>query len=158
MRILFFGLPGTGKTTLADEVAKQLRAGGWLKRLLQGPVVRLNADAIRHQYNDWDFSANGRFRQAQRMRQLADDWFARETSPAPFVIADFVAPLPEYRRAYDADFAIYMDTLQEGRFEDTNKLWVPPTPEEYHHHITTHRDVTEEAAEVCRLIAARQQA
>lgn len=156
MRILFFGLPGAGKTFLADEVAKQLKAGRWFERLLNGPVVRLNADKIREEANDWDFSPDGRLRQAKRIRSSADAWLAREFTPASHVIADFVAPLPEYRKIFAGDFVVYMDTISRGRYADTNALFVEPTPDEYHLRITHHRDVTLEAAEVCRLIAAHR--
>ena len=57
--VLIMGLPGSGKTTLAKELVPLLNAK-WL-----------NADKVRTEYNDWDFSAEGRVRQANRMRDLA---------------------------------------------------------------------------------------
>lgn len=148
MRILFFGLPGSGKTTLANEVVRQLK----------GSVVHLNADQIRKTFDDWDFTPEGRLRQAQRMRQMADDRLCHDFFPADYAVADFVAPLPEYRAAYKADFAVFMDTIQEGRFEDTNRIWVRPTKDEYRHIITTFRDIREEAAHVCSLIGKSRRA
>ena len=108
-RILIMGLPGAGKTTLAKQLAEPLNAQ-WF-----------NADEIRAKYNDWDFSREGRIRQSQRMRQLAD------ASNNTYVIADFVAPLAEMREIFAADFTIWMDTIGQGRFDDTNRVFDPPT-------------------------------
>ena len=76
---------------------------------------------VRAAYNDWDFSIAGRLRQASRMSLLAEE------CTADYVICDFVAPLEEMRTIYNADYTIWMDTIKKGRFEDTNKLFVPPT-------------------------------
>lgn len=111
MKILIMGLPGSGKSTLAKELTElHLKDSEWL-----------NADSIRQQYNDWDFSVEGRIRQAHRMKKLAD------CSRATFVIADFVAPLPEMRDIYAADFTVWVDTINFGRYSDTNQMFVPPT-------------------------------
>lgn len=107
-RILIMGLPGAGKTTLAKALQARLNCA-WF-----------NADEIRAKYNDWDFSTEGRIRQSQRMRTLADD------SNKHHVIADFVAPLEQMRVIYAADYVIWMDTVSAGRFEDTNQLFEPP--------------------------------
>lgn len=107
-RVLIMGLPGSGKTTLAQALQARLNCA-WF-----------NADKIRAWYNDWDFSIEGRVRQSQRMRILADD------SNREYVIADFVAPLKQMRDIYAADYVIWMDTIAEGRFEDTNQLFEPP--------------------------------
>lgn len=112
-RILVMGLPGAGKTTLADAIRLQLWEEG-------RTVNWLNADTVRKEYNDWDFSKEGRIRQSIRMRTLADN------STTDYVICDFVAPLPEMRDNYSADCTIWVDTIQEGRYEDTNKMFVPP--------------------------------
>lgn len=110
MRILVMGLPGSGKSTLAKVLAEKLNA------------VYLNADDIRKQYNDWDFSEEGRVRQAQRMADLS--WVAEDYEKN--VVADFVCPTEQTRRRFSADFTIFMDTIQEGRFEDTNKVFERP--------------------------------
>jgi len=102
------GLPGAGKTTLAQALQARLNCA-WF-----------NADEIRARYNDWDFSAEGRVRQSKRMRILADD------SSNEYVIADFVAPLKQMRDIFEADYVIWMDTIAKGRFEDTNQLFEPP--------------------------------
>lgn len=113
-RILIMGLPGSGKTTLAQTLLAELTSAAFT-------VEWLNADAIRAAHNDWDFSEAGRLRQAQRMRSLADD------SPAHLVIADFVAPLPEMRDIFSPDITVWMNTLTESRFADTNRVFIPPT-------------------------------
>ena len=104
------GLPGAGKTTLAVN----------LIRLLHPNALWLNADEVRKKFNDWNFSLEGRIRQSQRMREMADE------SDRKYVIADFVCPLLEMREIYQADFTIWVDTIKEGRFEDTNKVFVEP--------------------------------
>ena len=104
------GLPGSGKTTLASE----------LNNLLD--VVLLNADEIRKKENDWDFSEEGRKRQARRMANLSEKY----KKLGKIVIADFVCPLPETRKLFNQDYLIWVDTIKKGRFEDTNKIFVPP--------------------------------
>ena len=104
------GLPGAGKTTLADEIAPLINA------------KRLNADEVRKAANDWDFSAEGRLRQAKRMAEFA----MKIKNEGHYVIADFIAPTPEARKLFPADFTIWVDTIKKGRFEDTNQMFVEP--------------------------------
>lgn len=116
------GLPGAGKTVLADK----------LTQYLSNHNVRVdwyNADQVRKQFDDWDFSYEGRVRQSVRMRNLA------EQSDANFVICDFVAPLPVMRENFNADWTIWINTIIEGRFEDTNKVFINPT--NYDFEVTT---------------------
>lgn len=110
MRILVMGLPGSGKSTLAKVLADKLNA------------VYLNADDIRKQFNDWDFTEEGRIRQAQRMTDLA--WVAEDYDK--HVVADFVCPTEHTRRRFSADFMVFMDTITESRFQDTNNLFERP--------------------------------
>ena len=113
------GLPGAGKTTLADELAPKLGA------------KRLNADEVRKAANDWDFSEEGRTRQSKRMADFA----FKLKSEGNYVVADFVCPTPEARSLFPADFVIWVDTIKEGRFDDTNKMFVKPA--KYDFHVTT---------------------
>ena len=113
------GLPGSGKTTLASELVPLLKAK-WL-----------NADEVRKEANDWDFSAEGRTRQAKRMWSKAQEY----KNQGNHVVADFVCPTPAARALFPADFIIWVDTIKEGRFDDTNKMFVKP--EKYNYHVTT---------------------
>ena len=117
--ILIMGLPGAGKTTLASELATLINS------------KRLNADEIRSAANDWDFSEEGRTRQSKRMAEAA----LKIKSEGNNVIADFICPTPEARKLFPADYIVWVDTIKEGRFEDTNQMFVKP--EKYNFHVTT---------------------
>jgi nicotinamide riboside kinase len=125
-KILIMGLPGSGKTYFAERLKEYIETHGEFHSLADSlnsskPVVKwINADDVRKKYNDWDFSYEGRIRQSIRMRELADACLK------DFVIADFVAPLVEMRNNFKADWTIWMDTIDAGRFEDTNKAFIPP--------------------------------
>ena len=116
MKVLICGLPGSGKTTLAKPLAELI--GG----------VHINADNVRGQYNDWDFTLEGRMRQAQRMRYLADG----VVMAGKIAIADFVCPTEAARMEFDADFTVWMDTISRSRYEDTNDMFDPPEHCDYH--------------------------
>jgi adenylylsulfate kinase len=117
--ILIMGLPGAGKTTLANELSKLIEC------------KRLNADEIRKAANDWDFSEEGRKRQARRMSDEA----LKIKKEGNNVIADFICPTPAARELFPADYIIWVDTIKEGRFEDTNQMFVKP--EKFNFHVTT---------------------
>jgi hypothetical protein len=128
MKILIMGLPGSGKTTFAKKLKELLEAKGHMsyERALMLPintnpiVTWFNADDVRKRFNDWDFSKEGRIRQSIRMADFAI------SAGGDYVICDFVAPLPEMRNNFKADWTIWMDTINEGRFEDTNQIFVKP--------------------------------
>ena len=110
MKILIMGLPGSGKTYLAQRLQPLLSA------------ALFNADKVREMANDWDFSPEGRTRQSLRMKSLAD----YESDNDRIVICDFICPTSETRKMFDPDIVIWLDTIKEGRFEDTNKLFEEP--------------------------------
>jgi adenylylsulfate kinase len=109
------GLPGAGKTTLATELAARLDA------------AHFNADTVRQQYNDWDFTMQGRLRQAQRMRQLCDQALEHNR----YAIADFICPTPAARHLFDPQFVIWVNTVDEGVYANTNSLFAPPDRLDY---------------------------
>lgn len=108
MRILVMGLPGSGKTTLATVLAEKLSA------------TYFNADEVRKMFNDWDFSDAGRMRQAYRMRDLCGMTDTQHT------IADFVCPTEQTREIFSPEFVVFMNTIDTGRFEDTNRIFEAP--------------------------------
>jgi phosphopantetheine adenylyltransferase len=134
IRILIMGLPGSGKTYMAEKLKSYLENNSGVEHIpmnklssmetvpysFKAKVDWFNADDIRKRFNDWDFSKEGRIRQSLRMAE-----FALKCS-GDFVICDFVAPLPEMRHNFKADWVVWMDTIDSGRYEDTNKAFVPP--------------------------------
>ena len=116
-KILIFGLPGSGKTTFAKKLVTNM------------DVAHFNADEIRRIFHDWDFSEEGRIRQVDRMEKLCK--IAGKTS-----IIEFVCPFNKYRKGYD--IAIWMDTIQSGRFEDTNQMFEKPEDIDSLIHITNY--------------------
>ena len=113
------GLPGSGKTTLASELVLLLKAK-WI-----------NNDKVRRAANDWDFSEEGRTRQAKRMADLAQ----KIKEQGNHVVADFICPTPKARELFGADIVIWVDTIKKGRFDDTNAMFVKP--EKFDFHVTT---------------------
>ena len=110
MKILIMGLPGSGKTYLAERLQKHLSCA-WF-----------NADEIRRMANDWEFSNEARIRQARRMRNLANF----EKAEGRTVICDFVCPTQMTRHIFEADLTIWMNTITQGRFKNTNQIFETP--------------------------------
>ncbi len=122
--ILIMGLPGAGKTYLAERLVPYLKAA-WI-----------NNDKVRKKANDWDFSSEGRERQSKRMKDLAQ----KALNEGSHVVVDFVCPTPKTRKDFNADIVIWVDTIKKGRFEDTNKMFVKPNKFDFR--------VTEKNAEI----------
>ncbi len=113
------GLPGSGKTTLASKLVPLLNAK-WL-----------NNDKVRREANDWDFSEEARIRQAKRMADLAEKY----KEEGRYVVADFICPTPKARELFNADYVVWVDTIDKGRFDDTNAMFVKP--EKFDFRVTT---------------------
>ena len=104
------GLPGAGKTTLASYLVPLLDAA-WL-----------NADKIRLNEKNWDFSEKGRETQAKKMLDLSNKFLKNKK----IVVANFVCPTPNLRKIFNADYVIWMNTIQKSKFEDTNNMFINP--------------------------------
>lgn len=112
-KILVMGLPGSGKTTFSKELKNYFENNN-------KTVAWFNADIIRKQYNDWDFTKEGRIRQSVRMNECASK------RKEDYVICDFIAPLPEIRNNFAADYIVWMNTIEKSRYDDTNEMFIPP--------------------------------
>lgn len=122
MKILIFGLPGSGKTWLAERLQKHLNCA-WF-----------NADKIREMANDWVFDDEARVRQARRMVNLAD----YEKGCGRTVICDFVCPTNLTRYIFDANITIWMDTVNKSKYTDTDKLFEKPDSKEVDYRVVRH--------------------
>ena len=124
MKILIFGNSGSGKSTLAEPLAEKLK-GVWI-----------NADAVRAKAEDWDFSIQGRIRQMHRMNMIADGVQMADK----IAICDFICPMRETRKEFNADFIIWMNTITDGRYDDTNMLFQSPEEDEVDYIVTDWAD------------------
>mgnify|MGYP001063172270 CR=1 FL=1 len=127
-KILIMGLSGSGKTSLSDAI----------KDAYTGTVYTLNADKVRKEANDWDFSEEGRIRQAKRMASLAEK-IGVDSIEKDILIVDFICPTVETRSLFNADIVIWMDTVKECEYEDTNEQFQRPqfSTENIHYYVTT---------------------
>ena len=121
-KILVMGLPGSGKTTLASKLVPLLKAK-WV-----------NNDEVRKAANDWDFSEEGRIRQAKRVADIAEKF--KKEGNYDYLVADYICPTPQTRKLFNADYIVWINTIKEGRFDDTNKMFVKP--EKFDFEVTTH--------------------
>lgn len=133
------GLPGSGKTMLSESLKEYLEHQGW-------KVCHLNADAVRTQAEDWDFSEQGRMRQAQRMRSLGQD------SDADLVIWDMVAALPQQRNILDPDYVVWVDTMPCSRYADTDRVFQSPVTSDV---IVTTKNRSHWAPEIAKRLFAK---
>ena len=117
MKVLILGLPGSGKSWLAERLTNHIENCAWF-----------NADKVRMACNDWSFSMEGRIRQAKRMRTYADF----EKKNGRMAICDFVAPTEKTRKEFCSDYTIWLDTISKSRYEDTNKVFEKPKDYDLH--------------------------
>ena len=115
------GLPGSGKTTLASKLVPLLKAK-WI-----------NNDEVRKAANDWDFSEEGRIRQAKRVADIAEKF--KKEGNYDYLVADYICPTPQTRKLFNADYVVWVNTIKKGRFDDTNKMFVKP--EKFDFEVTT---------------------
>ena len=120
-KILIMGLPGSGKTTLASKLVPLLKAK-WV-----------NNDEVRKAANDWDFSEEGRIRQAKRVADIAEKF--KKEGNYDYLVADYICPTPQTRKLFNADYVVWVNTIKKGRFDDTNKMFVKP--EKFDFEVTT---------------------
>jgi len=107
------GLPGSGKTTLALALKSRISAS------------HINADVVRQTINSHlSYSLEDRIKQAITMKNLADN----VVKAGKDCIVDFICPTKETREAFDwmDCFVVFVDRIDEGRFDDTNRLFERP--------------------------------
>ncbi len=110
-KILVMGLNRSGKTNFSRLLATKI----------QCPYF--NADDVRQQFHDHDFSSVGRNRQARRMKILCD-WAIRYGNE--YAIADFICPTNETRMLFEPDHIVFMDTVEGSLYKDTHKMFKKP--------------------------------
>ena len=140
MKILIMGLPGSRKSTFAEKLTTELS--------ISSAAEWINADVLRKQFDDWDFSLEGRKRQAERMKTMADEAQLKGIH----AVCDFVCPTQELRGIFGADMIVWMNTISEGRYADTNDLFEPPTFKEYDFQLTNDDDLDKWSKTIADLV------
>jgi adenylylsulfate kinase len=113
MIVLVIGLPGSGKTALAEQLSKRTNS------------VHLNGDDVRSELSsDLGFSHEDRLEQARRIGSMARI-LARQGFD---VVVDFVCPTNETRLSFGhADHILWVDRIDKSKYEDTNSMWENPS-------------------------------
>jgi tRNA uridine 5-carbamoylmethylation protein Kti12 len=114
-KLLVFGLSGSGKTTFAKKLVKQL----------ENSIDHYEADKVREAFNDWDFSKLGRERQNMRMLYLSNLSQLNNKSS----ICDYINPYEKNRNDYD--IKIFMNTVNSSNYDDTDKIFEIPKKVDY---------------------------
>jgi adenylylsulfate kinase len=91
-------------------------------------IMGLPGSGVRTQYDDWDFTPEGRQRQTLRMLHLSQG----VELAGKVAVVDFVCPTNKLRKLFNADYTVWMDTIKESRFEDTNQMFETPDDVDYH--------------------------
>lgn len=117
LRVLIMGLPTSGKTYLASKLYKKIKES-------EIKCMWLNADVLRKFHDDWDFSQEGRVRQSKRMKLYAD---LSELDNYQVVLFDFVAPIFKQRMMVNPNYVVWVNTVEESPYEDTNKIFEKPS-------------------------------
>jgi len=112
MIIQIIGLPGSGKTTLANALKEKLNA------------IHLNADRVREYINyDLGFSHADRIEQSKKLSGMAKLLSEQNYN----IIVDFVCPTKETRNAFGKpDLLIWVNRIKSSRFKDTDQIWEDP--------------------------------
>jgi len=132
MKILIMGLSGSGKSELAKELHSLVQND-------DSSSIRINGDEVREANNDWDFSPEGRIRQAERMSRLA------KQSEASYVIVDFIAPTKKIRDIFNPDLLIWVDTIKSSKYTNTDIVFENPTNYKFK---ITKKDAKKEALKI----------
>ena len=131
-KILVMGLNNSGKTNFSRLLVRKLEC------------PYFNADDVRWQFHDFDFSTKGRNRQARRMKILCD-WALRYENK--YVVADFICPTNETRTLFDPDHIVFMDTVTGSSYLDTHQMFKTPVLLRDDMRITEKKDFPEKVEE-----------
>ena len=144
MNILIYGLPTSGKSTLAEKIISITGAEN---------VKHINADKVRTAWSDWNFDEMSRVRQAKRMHGIANLNAIEDVN----TIVDFVCPFEDYRQLPAWDYKIWMDTITEGPYEDTNKIFEKPAFHTVDLVVTSWEEVDDVAKNIADMILNQEE-